>query len=326
MGNSNDSNTNNRQAQNNQNSSRSNGNEPNRSIRVTPEIAEQIARRLAGRTSQTQSQRRQRTRVRTSNSGQGGANGQTSNFSNFGDMILGQIEEAQLQYALERSRVETEQEPKGAPPCDESVLLELVETCLEMSDLSDGNEQCVVCFEAQQAGDLAVILPCGHAFHKNCVFNWLKRHNTCPVCRMEMNSHFEEQSNVVTFKQRMNDRKLQHTLKIEAQKRKLEDLNVENSCNVLEELSALKVNEWNIPQLKSFLEVFSPKELSSIKEKSGLVDQVKLCVRKEYLSKLTVEELAKEAVFLNLVKESEDKCSREELVERIFESCKNILN
>ena len=26
-------------------------------------------------------------------------------------------------------------------------------------------------------------MPCGHRFHEKCLLQWLRSHNTCPVCR-----------------------------------------------------------------------------------------------------------------------------------------------
>lgn len=49
--------------------------------------------------------------------------------------------------------------------------------------IQSGNEQCAVCFAEQKAGDKAIVLECGHAFHKDCIWPWLTAHSTCPVCR-----------------------------------------------------------------------------------------------------------------------------------------------
>ena len=51
----------------------------------------------------------------------------------------------------------------------------------------DGNRECCVCLEAQEVGDRATKLPCGHLFHTECVVQWLRKHGTCPSCRYELN-------------------------------------------------------------------------------------------------------------------------------------------
>uniref|UniRef100_A0A0E0LHC6 RING-type domain-containing protein n=1 Tax=Oryza punctata TaxID=4537 RepID=A0A0E0LHC6_ORYPU len=43
---------------------------------------------------------------------------------------------------------------------------------------------CAVCLESYGDGDVLRALPeCGHLFHRECIFTWLRRRPTCPVCR-----------------------------------------------------------------------------------------------------------------------------------------------
>ncbi|KAI1381787.1 hypothetical protein F4677DRAFT_399735 [Hypoxylon crocopeplum] len=43
--------------------------------------------------------------------------------------------------------------------------------------------ECTICIDDMAAGDEAIVLPCKHWFHEQCVILWLKQHNTCPICR-----------------------------------------------------------------------------------------------------------------------------------------------
>eukprot|EP00039_Didymoeca_costata_P013191 m.196642 g.196642 ORF g.196642 m.196642 type:complete len:488 (-) comp15701_c0_seq3:4304-5767(-) len=74
-------------------------------------------------------------------------------------------------------------EDSGPAPASREFIDNLTEECLDKQDIESGNEQCAICFADQQVGDLAAILPCGHAFHKSCLVPWIERHSNCPVCR-----------------------------------------------------------------------------------------------------------------------------------------------
>ena len=39
---------------------------------------------------------------------------------------------------------------------------------------------CVICTEATP---IRRIGQCGHSFCHNCIYEWLEKHNTCPMCR-----------------------------------------------------------------------------------------------------------------------------------------------
>lgn len=46
---------------------------------------------------------------------------------------------------------------------------------------------CVICADdISEVGTPVIELGCGHAFHEECIRQWLTRRHTCPVCRLEM--------------------------------------------------------------------------------------------------------------------------------------------
>ncbi|CAN6288124.1 unnamed protein product [Urochloa humidicola] len=46
---------------------------------------------------------------------------------------------------------------------------------------------CCVCISACRDGEEIRWLPCGHAFHRDCVDRWLARcRRTCPLCRLHV--------------------------------------------------------------------------------------------------------------------------------------------
>ncbi|KAI8056075.1 hypothetical protein BDF22DRAFT_323191 [Syncephalis plumigaleata] len=40
-------------------------------------------------------------------------------------------------------------------------------------------------------------MPCGHAFHEACLFPWLRRSNTCPCCRWELDTDNVDYNRVI---------------------------------------------------------------------------------------------------------------------------------
>ena len=80
---------------------------------------------------------------------------------------------------------------------DREILNNLPETQIEdVSKLKKKKKNCVICLEDFKNHDKAIILPCIHLFHKNCIKNWLKKKNTCPICKFKLTgSNIESQNN-----------------------------------------------------------------------------------------------------------------------------------
>ncbi len=47
----------------------------------------------------------------------------------------------------------------------------------------DSSEHCSICIDKLEPGKYKRELLCNHTFHKICIDNWLKEHETCPTCR-----------------------------------------------------------------------------------------------------------------------------------------------
>ena len=113
-------------------------------------------------------------------------NNYSSNFrSNFRGNFLNEILRI-----LERNQDEAAR--RAHPPTSESAFKKLKR--FPLSDKyckKDKNGKielpsCCICLNDVQKGEETVLLPCGHMFHWNCCFNWLKNNNTCPMCRFEI--------------------------------------------------------------------------------------------------------------------------------------------
>lgn len=47
-------------------------------------------------------------------------------------------------------------------------------------------ETCPICLDQFKEGTYKRTLVCNHIYHKKCIDGWLKRKDTCPVCRRDV--------------------------------------------------------------------------------------------------------------------------------------------
>ncbi|RDA87401.1 hypothetical protein CP532_7008 [Ophiocordyceps camponoti-leonardi (nom. inval.)] len=91
------------------------------------------------------------------------------------------------QEALDRiitQLMEANPQSNAAPPASEEALRNLERKPVDQDMLKgESKTECTICIEDMTTGDRAVVLPCKHWFHEECVVLWLKEHNTCPICR-----------------------------------------------------------------------------------------------------------------------------------------------
>lgn len=77
----------------------------------------------------------------------------------------------------------------GCEPIDDEGLSKIEEFkltnkyCKKKKDGSYELPVCCICLSEIKKGKDTVLLPCGHMFHSKCGKNWLKKNNTCPMCR-----------------------------------------------------------------------------------------------------------------------------------------------
>lgn len=51
---------------------------------------------------------------------------------------------------------------------------------------ADAADCCPICFCDYSEGQAIVTLVCKHYFHKECIWKWLKRDATCPMCKADL--------------------------------------------------------------------------------------------------------------------------------------------
>jgi len=50
----------------------------------------------------------------------------------------------------------------------------------------DDSRVCVICLDEYMPGERIRLLPCVHRFHVDCIDQWLKKHTTCPLCKLDL--------------------------------------------------------------------------------------------------------------------------------------------
>lgn len=50
-------------------------------------------------------------------------------------------------------------------------------------EIDEDDKICCICMEHYKVNDILRVLKCKHHMHKECCDEWLKRRNTCPICR-----------------------------------------------------------------------------------------------------------------------------------------------
>lgn len=85
-----------------------------------------------------------------------------------------------------------EVKPKGLPKCDIEQLPSYRYTSEVESSEDTEQTVCVVCMSDFETRQVVRVLPCSHEFHSKCVDKWLKTNRTCPICRGDASTFFQD--------------------------------------------------------------------------------------------------------------------------------------
>ena len=76
---------------------------------------------------------------------------------------------------------------KKDKPIKKELLKDLpIITLKNIDNLDDEKKLCCVCLKDYIIGDKVLALPCLHNFHPDCVKEWFKEKNVCPICKSEL--------------------------------------------------------------------------------------------------------------------------------------------
>jgi hypothetical protein len=74
----------------------------------------------------------------------------------------------------------------GVPPAADVMIETLTREVVTADTNLQRLGECCISMEAFEPGDTAVSLPCGHSYKQEPIVQWLRMHNTCPVCRVQL--------------------------------------------------------------------------------------------------------------------------------------------
>jgi len=73
-------------------------------------------------------------------------------------------------------------------PLNENLVSSLPEiTITDLSKIPAGKNECVICLTKYELNEKAILLPCTDMFHTECIKNWFKNQNSCPLCKFKIN-------------------------------------------------------------------------------------------------------------------------------------------
>ncbi|XP_058108719.1 E3 ubiquitin-protein ligase AIP2 [Magnolia sinica] len=93
-----------------------------------------------------------------------------------------------IESVIEASLQEIGAGPQRPPPASKEVVAKLpvITVTDEILERLGIETQCAVCRENLVINDKMQELPCKHLFHPDCLKPWLDEHNSCPICRHEL--------------------------------------------------------------------------------------------------------------------------------------------
>ena len=66
---------------------------------------------------------------------------------------------------------------------DETINKYPESTIKSVKKLAEDKKKCLICLEKFVKGQKSIALPCIHIFHSQCIKQWMRKKNSCPICK-----------------------------------------------------------------------------------------------------------------------------------------------
>lgn len=57
---------------------------------------------------------------------------------------------------------------------------------ININKLPEEKRNCVICMTQFEKGEKILTIPCCHLYHSDCIKDWFKKKNTCPICKFKI--------------------------------------------------------------------------------------------------------------------------------------------
>lgn len=59
----------------------------------------------------------------------------------------------------------------------------------DVTKFPEEKRNCVICMSQFDKGDKIITILCCHLYHSECILNWFKTKNTCPICKFKIDKN-----------------------------------------------------------------------------------------------------------------------------------------
>jgi E3 ubiquitin-protein ligase DOA10 len=77
------------------------------------------------------------------------------------------------------------QRKNGLVAVDEE-LLEMIDSKIIATTENLEDKICSICMKDYDVNDKVLTTPCSHNYHQNCVLDWFRKSNKCPICKFKI--------------------------------------------------------------------------------------------------------------------------------------------